>query len=281
MTDDHRQSRGVLSDEKRRALDRYDAWVERELGGREGRRVRLLAVLGVAATILIAAVLVRRMAQDEEPGSGRDPAESGASPTDPDAKEQIQAWVRQLPLPQHVEVARAVRAALDRRLLTPAKKWMSRKPAGADAGVNRILNRGRFETVTLVRGGGAYFSFSTRSNDYDHAPDLELQGWVFSSGFGGGDTGRVEIIDAGSLDAVTIHAVPPHLVTLPAMSFYHAERRMQPSRPPAMVGKVYVIRSVQWRTSDLIAAFQILEQDDNGVTFAWKVLKMLPVPHRR
>jgi hypothetical protein len=281
MSDSHRISGGVISDAKRRALRGYDAWVEQELGGGGVRRVKYLVGFGVAATIVITAVVLWKSTGEAPSETDRGPAAPFASPADQDMKEAIRAYVRQLPLPQHIEVVGIVRAELDRRLLAPAPKWLSRKPERANAGVNRILNRGRFEQVTLVRGGGAYFSFSTESNDFDHAPDLGLEQWSFYSGFSGSNFGIVEVLPVDSLDGVTMQAVPSELLTMPAASLYDATRRVRRPRPPAMVGKVYVIRSVRWGRSDLIAAFEVLERDKDGVTFAWKVVKTLPIPERR
>ncbi len=84
-------------------------------------------------------------------------------------------------------------------LLTPSKSivseysdLLSRKDL-EPAGINRILERGKFDQLDGVegyRGGGAYFSFTTRTNDYNQRPDLEFQHGAFSSGFYGGQLGH-------------------------------------------------------------------------------------------
>ncbi|MHC4163700.1 MAG: hypothetical protein ACYSUM_16355 [Planctomycetota bacterium] len=212
-----------------------------------------------------------------------------------DLESAILARVKQLSVEEHADIVDTLRRELDKRLLTPPARWRRRVPPGEDSGVNRILNRGRFQGRTLVRGGGAYFSFTTHSNDYNREPDLELQQWRFTSGFAGGDYGLVEVAPVRSLAKVEMKHVPD-LFKLPAQRFYTegrkrtVEMRRMPvppglprpsSKPEAVVGSVYVIRSVRWRESDLIAAFEVLERDEYGVTFAWKVLKRLSNPRRR
>lgn len=170
-----------------------------------------------------------------------------------------------------------------------------RQPKGVS--VNRILNRGRFKNELGVRGGGAYFSFVTKSNDYDHVPNIELQQWKFSSGFAGSDFGLVKVLGVESLAKAGLNNVPD-LLKLPAQQFYKlgrdhwrqlwqqqnrrsAQGPPEPANPPADVGKVYVVRSVLWRDADVLAAFQILARDEFGVTFAWKILRSFPNPGRR
>lgn len=66
-------------------------------------------------------------------------------------------------------------------------------------GVVRILNRGAYPVLALVRGHGAYYSFAAGSHDYNQDPDIELQHGRFSSGFAGGDEGY--FVDLGVLGA--------------------------------------------------------------------------------
>lgn len=202
------------------------------------------------------------------------------------------ADVKKLDIENHADVIKAMRKEFDRRVLTPDAKWLRRVPKKpARGGVARLLNRGVFDKETLVRGGGAYWSFTTESNDYDHAPDITLEQWNFGSGFAGGDYGLVMPLGAKSIDAEAL-GVPDILKQADPRAFYKAARalrRQQPPpnlprpawRPAAQVGLVYAVRSVRWSESDVLAVFEVLDIDIYGVTFAWKILKEFPRPGRR
>ena len=211
------------------------------------------------------------------------------------ADDEIVAKAKKLSIREHADLVRKLGLALGNRLLKPDPKLAVRLPKGVS--VNRILNRGLFGNELGVRGGGAYFSFVRKSNDYNHAPNIELQQWKFSSGFAGSDFGLVKFAHVGSLAKVTVENLPD-LLKLPANQFYkdgrdhwrtlwqqqkqqNAQGPLEPPNPPAEVGRVYVVRSVLWSNADVLAAFQVLEKDEFGVTIAWKVLKNFPNPGRR
>ncbi len=79
--------------------------------------------------------------------------------------------------------------------LEPENREFLSKP---DTGYGRILESGRFEGVVSMRGGGAYYSFATKSNSYDREPDLCLAQGQLSSGFYGGSSGFV--VNLGGVD---------------------------------------------------------------------------------
>ena len=195
---------------------------------------------------------------------------------------------------KHVALIKALGDALRERILTPA--LAARQPKGVF--VNRILNRGIFKNELGVRGGGAYFSFVTKSNDYDHIPNIQLQQWGLQSGFHGGDCGFVQALSAENLAAATIDMVPALFTQKPALFYPTSRARLaelwraqgEPqgpqgpgpeAYPKARVGHVYIVRSIAWNESDVLAAFQVLARDELGVTFAWKILKKYPKPARR
>src|SRR5262245_44832920 len=104
------------------------------------------------------------------------------------------------PLSDLAESLAAVRRRLNSRLLAVpegVRLEYASVLAAPDAAIGRILPRGKFEDLLEVRGGGAYWSFATKSNSYDKSPDLELQSGNFSSGFYGSATGF--LVDLGVL----------------------------------------------------------------------------------
>jgi hypothetical protein len=195
-----------------------------------------------------------------------------------------------LPLEQRLLVAMEVgkKASAD---LFKVDRALERKYAKVlegkeNAGINRILERQIFGASGLgaivpLRGGGVYFSFTTRSNDYDAQPDIELQNGRFSSGFAGGDFGLVRVFDGTPLEEFTLDSVPP-VISEPDVKKLHAlARRSRGDRPMVAVGKTYIVRSIRYRRADTLAVLRVVSKDDFGVTFVWKVLKRFPVPSRR
>ena len=153
---------------------------------------------------------------------------------------------------------------------------VSGPPRIAEAGHNRILNRGRFDGMTVGRGGGAYFSFETGLNDYNQGPDLELQGWGYSSGFYGGSVGFVTRLEGNNLDGVTMDDIPGELKKA---TVEHQDSRGFRSAVSA-VGGVYAVRAYRSGASDILAIFQVTDQDEYGAGFDWKIMKVFPKPSR-
>ncbi len=55
----------------------------------------------------------------------------------------------------------------------------------------RIFPRGLLENKISVRGGAAYYSFTSKSNDYNETLQIELQNSDFSVGFYGANFGFI------------------------------------------------------------------------------------------
>ena len=55
------------------------------------------------------------------------------------------------------------------------------------SGFARILQRGRWDSLVEARGGGAFYSFLTRSNSFDDKPELTLGYDRYTPGPGSGD----------------------------------------------------------------------------------------------
>jgi hypothetical protein len=144
-----------------------------------------------------------------------------------------------------------------------------------DAGVNRILERGNFDKLTTLSGDGAYFSFLTRSNDYQEGATIELQQGCFMTGFAGRDYGFIEALPVSDIEAVDLADLPERFRESP--DFQHRGRR---DRVEAKVGRVYAVRAILWEEGDVVAALKILDRDDHGLTFVWKIVKRYDVPLR-
>ncbi|MAG58751.1 MAG: hypothetical protein CMJ83_20880 [Planctomycetes bacterium] len=196
-------------------------------------------------------------------------------------KDRIVTKVKKMDIVDHGDVVIRLRKQLDERLLTPKKKWQQYKPDGDEAGINRILHRGRWERQTYVRGGGAYFSFETRSNDYDDRPDIELQDNSLTSGFAGGDFGVVMALpQIRRLGDAKLDGLPELITVADPKVLKQKLRAVRLADAQTELGRVYAVRSVRWGESDRIAVVQILGMDEDGITFSWRVLEKKPTPAR-
>ncbi len=214
--------------------------------------------------------------------------------------------VATMQVPALIDLATTIRKRVEDVLLTPPENIKNRYASllsRPDAGVGRILPRGKFDHVIEKRGGGAYYSFATRDNSYDKEPDLGLEGGNYRSGFYGGTFGYV--LDVG---AVSIEAVPDSPTVIPpgldeksraiweflwsdAESTLHGvskdfERRkssLGASRgsPTAQLGHAYVVRAVLLGEHDHLVAFAPVDDDQFGQTLVWRILKNWPLTEFR
>ncbi|HMG76800.1 MAG TPA: hypothetical protein VK582_25220 [Pyrinomonadaceae bacterium] len=176
----------------------------------------------------------------------------------------------------------------------------------SNTGLVRLLPYQR-TNERLVRGGGAYYSFKYISHQYGRGSDIQLQrplvitsGSVprrvlegihdmLSVGFAGADYGMLANLGEAPLDE--INAKDPRALFLakyePPRSDPDArcERRrfvvgeridglVYKNSLPVRVGATYLLRSINYNESDVLVAFRVARQDDDGsVTIAWKLLK--------
>jgi hypothetical protein len=170
-------------------------------------------------------------------------------------------------------------------------EWL-REP---DRGVARILPRERYDRRLIVNGGGAYYSFSRLSHDYQQCAELELQQGDFSTGFAGADYGFLAPVGDVALDLVTLDH--PAVTSLAAHNppSREPDARVQQrrsgegwtagdykyrGRAPARVGTTYVLREISYEHGDTLVAFRVLREDTDGsLILQWKILKRFPVPH--
>jgi hypothetical protein len=182
--------------------------------------------------------------------------------------------------------------------LDPA--W-SRFASLTNGGLARIAERSRWDSLLSVDGGGAYWSFTSRSNDYQHDAQIELQQARFSSGFAGRDRGYVLDLGESPLDQITLGG-PPHGSAARVEEAHTFMRDLEPvpmsaarsdleiseedneraaslgvlQGAPAVVGHSYLVRSVITGRVDVLAAFQVLARDEMALTIAWKILRQKP-----
>ena len=169
-----------------------------------------------------------------------------------------------------------------------------------DTGLIRLMPREKFDAYAnqksglTLRGGGSYYSFTRRAQDYGFATQLGLEQGDLKVGFYGASYGMLTKLEGVRLEDVSSE--------LPAVSFlakYNAvttepdarveQRRFSAGtvvdeipykdRLKAEVGATYVLRSINFDEADVLVAFKIVRQDEDGsLIIPWRLLQKYSVP---
>lgn len=164
----------------------------------------------------------------------------------------------------------------------------------------RILPRGLYEFQNnstdesayplKVRGGGAYYSFTTENHSYNKIPQIELQNNNFSSGFYGANYGF--LYDLGNVSLSSVNDSRPELKAMIRHQYFknpyadwEKTAKVESNGVtfihsiPAVVGHTYILRAISYDEADVIVAFKIVKKlDNNGYEIIWKMLKNMPIP---
>jgi len=161
-------------------------------------------------------------------------------------------------------------------------------------GLARLLPREEYRKKLSVREGGAYYSFTKLSNSYDRDPQIALEKEYLSTGFAGANFGFLASLGDTALESVSIeHPVVQYLAALVTPSTEPEAREQQrrsstgimigaygyKNRLPVTVGGSYILRSVNYDSSDVLVAFRIVRQDTDGsLILLWRKLREFPTP---
>src|SRR6266853_952178 len=162
-------------------------------------------------------------------------------------------------------------------------------------GIMRLLPREKFDGFLPTRGGGAYYSFTRLTNEYVNGSDIELGQGELSVGFAGANFGILSV-----LGDVTLDEVKPELPAVEYRSNFNTPLKESDARAfwrqvstgytinevayknrfLARVDTTYVLRSINYETSDVLVALRVVRRDaDGSLIIVWKMLKKYPVPH--
>ena len=143
-----------------------------------------------------------------------------------------------------------------------------------------------------LRGGGAYYSFFYLSHEYGWGSDLSLERNYLSVGFSGADYGMLTNLGNIPLDNIT----RDHFTFISNYKAAHHEKdarkefrkfqlgekidgALYQTRLPCEVGSTYLLRSINYDTSDILVAFRVVRKDTDGsIIIAWKLLKNFGKP---
>lgn len=164
----------------------------------------------------------------------------------------------------------------------------------SDTGMIRLLPREVFQDKLTIQGGGAYYSFARLTHEYGFGSDIALQQNEFSVGFAGADFGFLTRLGKVAIEKVTLdHPAAEFLSTFAAPTAEPGARDQQKrasagfdvndftykNRVKFKRKNSYLLRSVGYHVADLLVAFRIVTQDDDGsAVIVWKILKKFPVP---
>jgi len=157
----------------------------------------------------------------------------------------------------------------------------------------RLLPREVFTGKLLIQGGGAYYSFSTLSHDYQKIPQIELLRDNLTVGFAGADYGF--LFDLGDIPLSSVNGEMP---IVDFLSSYRPPKKMSDIRKeqskarnyateagtlkdsvPAIVGHTYVLRAISFHRDDLIVAFSIIRKDTDGsLILFWRKIETFEKP---
>ncbi len=165
-----------------------------------------------------------------------------------------------------------------------------------DRGLFRLLPREIYEGKLSIEGGGAYYSFSTKSHDYQSIAELELDQGELSTGFAGCDFGY--IVKIGSIPLNEVNETTPALAYLlnfiPASKDVPAVRKQQSqainsgvhtngyfylnsTQKPLAVGQTYALRAISYDYADVLVVFRIIDiEKDGSLIIVWKKIKSFP-----
>ena len=166
-----------------------------------------------------------------------------------------------------------------------------------ETGLIRLLPREKydFSGKTMIRGGGAYYSFARLTHEYGQGSDIAFEQGYLSVGFAGADYGMMVKIGKISLDDVSLETpvvqflvqqTPPTMLSEARVEQRKAQQGtiingiLYKERLTALTDNVYVLRSINFGDSDVLVAFKISRADpaDGSLILAWKLLKKYPTP---
>jgi len=161
-------------------------------------------------------------------------------------------------------------------------------------GLARLLPREKYREKLSVREGGAYYSFTKLSNSYDRDPQIGLEQESLSTGFAGANFGFLASLGDAPLESVSIEDPSVQYLAAFVTPTAEPEAREQQRRSstgivvganrfknrlPATIGGSYILRSVNYDSSDVLVAFRIVRQDTDGsLILLWKKLREFPTP---
>ena len=161
----------------------------------------------------------------------------------------------------------------------------------------KILPRGMFDyekNELSLRGGGAYYSFHTKSQSYNETPQIELQQGKFFVGFNGINYGFIADLGVTPLSQISRESEslkfllgyqPPKEKEAASSEKERASKGFELdgikySRiAPAVVGHTYLLRAITYTEADTLVAFHVYRKEaDGSLIIFWKPIEQFDLP---
>jgi hypothetical protein len=145
----------------------------------------------------------------------------------------------------------------------------------------------------MIRGGGAYYTFTKKIQEYNYGSDISLEQGKISVGFAGADYGFIYDLGESPLEAVEKESEQVHFLANYTPPSNEPEIRVEQRKSreyevdgityksylPAIIGHTYVLRSINFDDWDVLVAFRIQRKDTDGsLIIFWKMLKEFDKP---
>ncbi|HEY8561231.1 MAG TPA: hypothetical protein VIL74_12720 [Pyrinomonadaceae bacterium] len=180
---------------------------------------------------------------------------------------------------------------LEAEILLPAAEDFER--AGKEGfEVFRLMPRERYDRKRAVHGG-AYYSFTNRSHDYQKIAQISLEDDYLSVGFAGADYGFFSDLgnvplaevstDTGGIEFLLNYKPPTSESAARAEQKkshnYETENATFARRVPVSLDFTFALRAISFDRADVLVAFRIHRRDKDGSLIVfWKPLKNFEVP---
>ncbi|MGC2237504.1 MAG: hypothetical protein WA584_15175 [Pyrinomonadaceae bacterium] len=159
--------------------------------------------------------------------------------------------------------------------------------------VFRILPREKYDHKFTIQGGGSYYSFTTKSHDYQKIAQIGLEQNNLKVGFAGADYGFLADLGEISLTDIDketaevnflVNYKPP--TSLPDVRVeqlkvrnYEVNGLSFKQSFPAVVAHTYILRAISFDDADVLVAFKIYRKDTDGsLIIFWKLIENFEKP---
>lgn len=159
--------------------------------------------------------------------------------------------------------------------------------------VFRLMPREKYDHKLTVQGGGAYFSFTTGSHDYQKIAQISLEQNYLGTGFAGADYGLMA--DLGDVPLAGIsretreisflvdYKPPSRLAEIRSeqrrANDYETNNITYRDRFPVSLSHVYALRSIIFGRADVLVGFKVIRREaDGSMIIFWKPIETFPNP---
>ena len=156
-----------------------------------------------------------------------------------------------------------------------------------------VKNENRYKLT--LNGGGSFYSFVRLAHEYGYGSDINLyEGWL-STGFAGANYGIMTTVGNTRLEDISLDSPAVQFLATHTPPSEEPKARIEQTkwgkgemidgttygeRLRMGVNTTYLLRSVDYGTSDLLVAFRVVRVDSDGsAIILWKLLKSYTTPN--